>query len=265
MASKKDLLDPINRHIKRVSKTHYQCLICLKVLSKKCHARRHIQLLHSESIRIMKRLFVCPVCGKIYHSSTGCTSHLTSTHNQDKYTCPDPTCTKTFELTLTLQSHMNNKHKGTKVNKCHCNKIETKVAHLLCYQRKVNQTLVCTKILPKKTEVESISYVNKVTTNVKLLNGQKQKLLLKFRVVSCTNQRPNKKYFLSGHPKWITPKMYKSICKLQDTSTVQSTDDQLLWQDLDMSTSTSCSDTSAESNDSKITDIPGISMPTLDV
>ena len=252
-----------------ISKKEYQCTLCLKILSKKTHCRRHIQHLHPDNNKIFQKLFVCPVCGKMYKSSTGCTSHLTSSHVDHKYACPDPSCTKTYKLTNKLQDHMNNKHKGTKVNKCSCNKSNTKVAHLLCYQRKLNHSLLCTEIPPKIQIQPSVNCIKTVNTTIKLLTGKTQHLKFRYLTSTYGYQRKYKKYFPSGHPQWLNRKQFKTICKLTNkTSPPQNyTSDQLLQQDLDISTSTSdidSFDTSTDSINSNISNLQTQSMPTMD-
>merc|ERR1712115_709818 len=128
--------------------------------------------------------------------------------------------------------------------------------------------LICTEIPPKIEIQPSVNCIKTVNTTIKLLTGKTQHLKFQYRKSTCGYQRKGKKYFPSGHPKWLNRKQFKAICQLTNKSPTQNyTSDQLLQHDLDISTSTSdidSFDTSTDSISSNISSLQTLSMPTMD-
>lgn len=80
-------------------KNEYKCKLCHINLKSKMAYENHVKDTH-------EKIFICPVCGKIYNEKRHLFSHSRSHNLKNKYKCTFDGCEKTFKHNHHLKNHM---------------------------------------------------------------------------------------------------------------------------------------------------------------
>ena len=98
----------LKKHIEAVHEgiRHHQCNQCHKFYSEKSELRIHISCVHEKL-----KPFKCELCGKSFGRKTDVNNHPCKNNPKTYEKSPCLICQKIYKNTLTLDSHMKQKHK----------------------------------------------------------------------------------------------------------------------------------------------------------